>query len=106
MGVAFGGSAMGGPAGVPDADRSRQLGAIQRAGQITQLAFCPAAINVAVHQGGDTGAVIAAVFQPAQRLQDDGRGGTRADDAYDATHSVVSLVSRCPHAMFLRRRSH
>ena len=106
MGVAFGRRAMGGPAGVTDADRSRQLGAVQRAGQITQLAFGPAAVDVAVHQGGDTGAVIAAVFQPAQRLQDDGRGGTRADDAYDATHSVVSLVSRCPQAMFLRRRSH
>ena len=39
-------------------------------GEVAELALGAAALDVAVHQRGDAGAVIAAIFQPAQRIQD------------------------------------
>jgi hypothetical protein len=48
---------------------------------------------MAVHQGGDAGAVITAIFQPPQRIQDDGRGGARANNTYNATHSFLCFLT-------------
>ena len=60
--------------------------AVQHRGEIAELALGAAALDVAVHQRGDAGAVIAAIFQPAQRIQDQRRRRPRADDANDAAH--------------------
>ena len=94
MRVALGRRPVRRPPRVPDPDRSRQRLPLQRRGQIAQLALGPSPLDVAVHQGGDAGAVIAAIFQPPQRIQNDRRGGTGADNPNNATHSVLSLRNR------------
>src|SRR5262249_15601473 len=44
----------------------------------------------AVIQSGNTGGVIAAIFQPLERFQDDGRYVARARDADNAAHYFFS----------------
>ena len=78
---------------------------VQRGGQVAQLALGAAAVDVAVHQRGDAGAVIAAIFQPPQRLQQQRRRGTRADDADDAAHQPFPPSSRCRPQSPLRGRA-
>ena len=97
VGVAFGGRAVGRPAGMADADAAGQGVPLQRVGEVAKLALGSAAVDVAVHQGGDAGAVIAAVFQAAQCVENDRGGGTGADYTDNATHSASFLLSRCPH---------
>ena len=66
--------------------------------EVDQLALGPAAVDVAVDQGGDARRVVAAIFQPLQRLDQQGRDGGLADDSDDAAHGMPSrkglLVAR------------
>ena len=64
--VALGRRAVRRPARVADAGGAVQRRAIQRGGEMAELAFGAAALDVPIHQRGDAGAVIAAVFQTAQ----------------------------------------
>jgi len=64
--VAGGGGAVGGPAGVADTGLAGQGIMHQQIGQIDQFANRTAAVQFAIMDGGDTGAVIAAIFQPFQ----------------------------------------
>ena len=68
MRVVLGRCAVRRPTGVADAGGAGQRRALQCRHQVAQLAFGAAAVDVAVHQGGDAGAVVAAIFQAAQRL--------------------------------------
>ena len=103
MRVALGRRAMRRPARVADPDGAGQTALLQRRGQVAQLALGAAALDVAVHQGGDAGAVIAAIFQPPQRIQDDGRGGTAADNPNNATHSARPFPPDCIRRFCLGR---
>jgi hypothetical protein len=81
---------MGGPAGVADAD-----GAVERLGlepvlQIDQLALGAAPRQRAALDGGDAGGIIAALFQPLQRIHDKRRDRRVTDDTHDSAHE------RCP----------
>ena len=68
MGVAHRGCPMRGPAGVPDARLARQRVMHQQVRQVDQLAHSPPAVQHTRIHGRNPGAVIAAVFQPLQRL--------------------------------------
>ena len=70
MRVALGRRAVRRPARMADAGRAGQRQTIQHGGEIAKLALGSAALDVAVDQRGDAGAVVAAIFQPAQRIQD------------------------------------
>ena len=69
VGVALGRRAMRRPAGMADAGRAAQRRRVQHRGQVAELALGAAALDMAVDQRGDAGAVIAAIFQAPQRLQ-------------------------------------
>ena len=82
---------MGGPAGVADA-----VGAIERLEadglfQVAQLAFGAANLQlVSVAGDGDSGRVVAAIFQPPQAINDDRNDLLFADVSDDATHAGSS----------------
>ena len=99
VGVALVGNAVRGPAGVADADAAGQRVGLQQRFQIGQLALGAAALDPAIHQGGDAGRVIAAIFQPTQSL-DQRRGDLAlANDADDAAHVRLLLETTeftCP----------
>jgi hypothetical protein len=90
MGIGLGGGAMGGPAGMADAGTPAQRAFLQHFGQLVELPGRAAALDGAIHQGGDAGAVIAAIFQAAQRLDQDGGHFPRARDADNAAHFTFS----------------
>ncbi len=92
MGIALGGRAMGGPARVADPGAAGERRPVQRRRQVGQLALGAAAVDVAVHQGGDAGAVIAAIFQALQRLQQHGGRRSGPDHAHDAAHQFSFLA--------------
>jgi hypothetical protein len=86
VGVGRGRCAVGGPAGVADADGGVQRLGGQHSLQLADLALGPAAFDLAVDQRGHPGGVIAPVFQSLQAV--DQTGNRRADTrhANDAAH--------------------
>jgi len=69
MGIRLGGGAMGGPAGMPDPGMAAKRIKNQPVRQIHQLAHRAAAIQPArIVNRRDAGAVVTAIFQSAQRI--------------------------------------
>ena len=93
MGIAFGRRAMRRPARVTDAGMAAQRLLLQHRAQPVQIAGGAAARNLAVFQGGDARRVIAAIFQPLQRFQNDRCNIPRARDSDNATHAFFSPPS-------------
>ena len=89
MGVDLVGPAMGGPAGMADAAMAAERFAGEAVFEILQLAFGAAAREHAVLQGGDTGRIIAAIFEPLERIHHGGRHRSAAENSDDAAHAVV-----------------
>ncbi len=58
----------------------------QPAFQIPELAFGAAALEMAVLDRGDAGAIVAAILETSERVHEIGRDGLRAQNANDATH--------------------
>ena len=100
VGVADGGAAVGRPAGVADAGVAADRVLDQEVGEGDELAYGAAAREVAVLQRGDAGAVVAAVLQPLQRLEDERGHLVVAQDRDDAAHQRFA-----PSAFSARRRS-
>ena len=75
MGVADGRRAVGRPAGVGDADLAVQRLAGQLALQIVELALGPAALEARRRRRCDAGAVIAAIFEPPEPVEQPLRDG-------------------------------
>ena len=100
VGVAVGGAAVGGPAGVADAggavaDADRAGGAgLRVAGgplgehllQVGQLAGLLLGQQLVVADDGDAGRVVAAVLQPPQTVEHDAERRARAGVTHDSTH--------------------
>jgi hypothetical protein len=80
---------MGGPACVADAGGAWQRLLFQHVGEVDELAAGAPPLDMAVHQGCDSGAVITAILQALKRLQQLGGGLVLADDAYYAAHFCV-----------------
>ncbi|MNE37016.1 hypothetical protein D3C80_1308540 [compost metagenome] len=103
VGVGGRGGAVGGPAGVADADGPGQGFGGQDGLQFADLALGAAALDAAVDDGGDAGGIIAAVFQPLQAVDQTGNDGACARDADDAAHMVCSGEG-AGRSRFARRR--
>src|SRR5258706_8813868 len=85
--------AMGCPARMADAGCSGERRAIQHGFQIFDLSLGAAAIDMAVHQGGNAGRIVAAISQPLQPIDQEGRCRLLAEDADDSAHGPSSLPS-------------
>ena len=102
VGVVHRGRAVGGPAGVPDTGLPGQRVVHQQIAEIDQLAHGAAAVQPAVIHRGDAGAVIAAIFQPLERLHQDRGGFVLAQYADNAAHQFCPF---CLRAFFARSMS-
>ena len=92
MRVGLVGHAVGRPARVADADRAVERLALQAAFEIDQLAFGAAAGELAALDGGDAGRVIAAIFEPLQRIDDERRDRRVADNSNNSAHAALSPI--------------
>ena len=93
MGVVVGGSAVGGPAGMPQSQRTPGRSAVDRRRQPADLAHGLAQVECArVVNHGDTGAVVTAVLQPFQALVDNGPGLILANVSNNAAHGDPRFV--------------
>ena len=95
VGVRVGRSAMGCPAGVPDAELGSRNGVVRDFGfQVCNFAGLLAALDDAVVGNRDTGGVVSAVFEAAQSLDNDifrvALSGSGADVSNDSTHGKKS----------------
>ena len=91
MSVFFGRPAVGGPAGVADAERAVDGRVGDDGFEVAELAWGAAEFEPAGATGyGDAGGVIAAVLQAAKTFNDDGDDRLRADVTNNSTH-VLSL---------------
>ena len=86
VGVGLDRLAVGRPAGVADAGRAHQRLGLQLQLEIAQLAFGAAAAEMAVVDGGDAGRIVAAIFEPLQRVDQLLSDRPLAEDANDAAH--------------------
>ena len=92
VGVFFGGAAVGGPAGVADAEGAVEGGVGDDGFEVAELAGGAAEGEAFGASGyGDAGGVVAAVFEAAQAFNDDGDDGLGTDVTDNSTHEM-SLV--------------
>src|SRR5947208_15524643 len=90
MGIGFAGPPMGRPAGMADTHHPRQRRVRQQRLEIGQLALGPASVDMAVHQGSDTGGIIAAIGKALQSLDEERNRRPIAKNADDAAHGISS----------------
>ena len=102
MGVVLGRRAMGRPAGVADAGHAGERLGLERALEIGELALGAAAVDPAPDQGRDAGAVVAAVLEPPERIEQQRRGRLAAEDTDDAAHGSGAPVNRASSPASLR----
>ena len=90
VGVLFGGTAVGGPAGVADAEGAVERIVGDEGFEVAEFAGGAAELHDAVggSSDGDACGVIAAVFEAAQAFDDDGHGGIGANVSDDSTHGT------------------
>src|SRR5690606_30424547 len=102
--VAFGGFAVGGPAGVGDAQVAVDGFLFQGVFQFDDLAHGAGAFDaVAGGQYGDAGRVVAAVFQAAEAFDEDGGDVAFGDGAYYSAHGGVPACLFCVQARYRHR---
>ena len=111
MRVGLVGHAMRRPARVADADQPAERLAAELALQVDELAFGAPARQFAMLDGRDAGRVVAAVFEPLQRLDEQRRHRRVADDPDYSTHAVcpdsrpACAVAACLRTASARRKS-
>ena len=89
MGIGLCRRAMGRPAGVADADRALQRMVGEPCCEVDQLALGAQARQRPVFQRGDAGGIIAAIFEPLQRVDETVGHLFAADDADNSAHGLV-----------------
>ena len=91
VGVLFGGAAMGGPAGVADAEGALKGMLAQHLLQVVQLARSAADLKRALagSADGDARRVVAAILQAPQPLEDEWHNFLRADITHDSAHTTI-----------------
>ncbi len=98
MGVDDGGGPVGRPAGVADPGLAGQRIVDQKVGEVDELAHGAPAVEPAVVHGRDPGGIVAAIFEPLQRLHEDRRDfmvPEHPDNTahYSASFCFLALVS-------------
>src|SRR5581483_11808382 len=78
------------PARVADAARAVERLALQSRFEIAQLAFRAPAREMATFERGDAGRVIAAVFEPLERVDELCRHRLASENADNAAHAAVA----------------
>src|SRR5664280_404964 len=91
MAVGVGGRPVRGPARVADAELADCRFAGQKQGKaFIDLSLLLSNDHVPVAQDGDAGAVVSAIFQPAQSFEEDGRRGFFTDVTYNSAHNAIN----------------
>ena len=103
VGVALGRRAVRRPAGMADAGMAADRILHEQVGERDQLADRAAAGEAAVVQRRDAGAVVAAVLEPLQRLEDQRRDLVAAEDARRCRTSGGGLSGRLERAQPLHQ---
>ena len=97
MGVGFGRLAVRRPARVADADRAAKRRRGEFRLQVLELAFGAPPLQLAVLEGRHAGGIIAAVFEPLQRVDNRACDGARPENPDNSTHpKIPSLKSHRP----------
>src|SRR5262249_45558460 len=91
--VAFGRPAMGRPTGVADADGAGERLTREAGFEIAQLALGPPADELPAFQRGDTGGIVAPVFEPLERIDKQARDRLTPENANNSAHASGSLLS-------------
>ena len=91
VGILLGGTAMGGPPRMADAERAFEGMVAQHFFQVVQLARGPRHRELIASRAadGDSGRIIAAVFEAPQPLDNDRNDFLRADIANNAAHTMI-----------------
>ena len=92
VGVILGRPAVRRPASVGDAGRARQRVVGEPRGEVGELARCAPTIDDPVVDGGDAGAVVAAVFEPLQPVEQPLGDVAFTQNADDAAHMPSSCA--------------
>jgi hypothetical protein len=74
-----------------DADRAAQRIGAELVFEIAEFAFGAATPNRAILERGDAGTVIAAIFEPLQRLDHTVRDRRNSDDPDNAAHGPIPI---------------
>ena len=93
MRVAFSRPAMGRPAGVADADGAGERLTREPGFEIAQLALSPPADKLPAFQRGDTGGIVAPVFEPLECIDKQARDRLTPENANNSAHASGSLLS-------------
>ncbi len=99
MRVVLGRAAMRRPAGVADADGAGERFARQPGFEIFQFALGAPAHELAGFERGDTGGIVAAIFEALERIDELRRRRLLPDHSDDAAH----LAEKSPHTPPQRR---
>ena len=106
VGVALDRLAVRGPARVADAGAALQGLVGEPQLQVLELALGAPAIEVAVLDGGDAGRVVAAIFEPPQRVDEIARHRPSAKNADDAAHAARQVPCSISAAATAAAASH
>ena len=87
MRVAFGRPAVGRPAGMADADGADERLAREPRLEIAQLAFGAPAGKLPGFQRGDTGGIVASVFEPLKRVDKRARNRLTPESTHNSAHN-------------------
>src|SRR5262245_19150082 len=85
--IMFGRSAVSGPAGVADSDRAGERLAHESGFEIAQLAFGSPARELAAFESSNAGGIVAAIFEPLERIDQQARDRFAAENAHDSAHA-------------------
>ena len=96
VGVDVIGLAMGGPAGVTDTDVAGDRVFLDQVGQRLDAALAFAGFDAAGVDRGQSGGVVAAIFQPAQSIEENGSRRRFADVTDDAAHRCAERRANLP----------
>ena len=92
MGVGFGRPAVRRPARVADADRAAKRRRGEFRLQVPELAFGAPPLQPAVLESRHAGGIIAAVFEPLQRVDDGACDGPRPENPDNSTHPTIPCL--------------
>ena len=109
MGVVLGRPAVRGPARVPDAGMARERFGAQSRFKVFEFAFGAAAVEMIAFERGDARGILAAIFQPLERIHQLLRDRTAPQNADNAAHAdqypqIVEKLSKLRKASLNENR--